>query len=133
MGGQAAGVCVAGQVSDDGEELGPEDGAHARERFDEFGALVKAEGFADLPVGVFDPFVEHEELVGEVAHEFGGSHFARQSGHLGSGCFEPAGGDVGCTADRTSCQPVRELFGTGSLKGRRGLVLGQHDDRPLGR
>lgn len=102
-------------------------------RFDDFGALVKAEGFADLPVGVFDPFVEHEELVGEVAHEFGGALFARQSGHLGLGCFERAGGDFGCAADRTSCQPVRELLGAGPLQGGRGLVLGQHDDRSLGR
>ncbi|KUN58284.1 hypothetical protein AQJ46_43605 [Streptomyces canus] len=98
------------------EGLGPWDGSHARERFNDFGALVDVEGFADLPVGVFDPFVEHEELVGEVAHEFRGPLFARASRHLGPGCFERAGGDIGCTAERTSGQPALPATGPGPAR-----------------
>jgi hypothetical protein len=43
VGGQAAGVCVVGQVSDDAEELGPEGGAHTWQGFDDFGAGTLAE------------------------------------------------------------------------------------------
>ncbi|MBP5871208.1 maleylacetate reductase [Streptomyces sp. LBUM 1479] len=58
----------------------PRGWGHPRQRVDDFGTLVEAEHLADLPVGVFDPYVEHEEVVGEVAHEFGSTAFAWQGG-----------------------------------------------------
>lgn len=57
-GGEVGGVGVGAQVTGCNEELGPQDGAHARQGLDDVSLGVAAEGLPDLLVDVLEPVVQ---------------------------------------------------------------------------
>ncbi|GGK75534.1 hypothetical protein GCM10010094_40810 [Streptomyces flaveus] len=79
MRGQAAGITVAGQIADDGDELGAQNGAHAEHRLDVLGSVIRAEDVADLSVVVLDPFIQRQEQVGRVEYRLLGPGLPRHN------------------------------------------------------
>jgi hypothetical protein len=70
--GEVPGIRVCGEVSGGGDELGAEEGAHARQGFDDPGLWIGPEGLADLPVDAPQSVVQGQDLRGQVGDDLGG-------------------------------------------------------------
>lgn len=110
-------LCTRTKVTDDGDALGHEDRAHAGHGLDDPGPVVGAERLA---VVVLEPFVQYQQLVGNVADEFGGPLLARQRNLLDGAASNPLTATVPAP-DLSAFQPRRQTLRPGPTQGGRGL------------
>ena len=108
MRGRAADVPLSRKVSDNGDELGAQDRAEARQGLDDLGTLVEADRLADLPVVVLDPLVQDKQLVSQVACQPCRLGLAGKSGRLAPGGLNRPGCGSACAVDPTALQPCSE-------------------------
>ena len=107
-GGQVTGVGVAAQVAGGGEQHRTEDGSEAGHRLDRPRVGVGPERGGQLGLEGLQPFVERQDVGGDLDDEGGGDVFPGQAHLLGSGCLDRAGCDLGVAADAASTQPSRQ-------------------------
>lgn len=128
-GGEVACVCVSAQVTGCDDELGSQDGAHARQGLDDVGLGVGVEGLPYLLVDVLEPVVQGEDLRGDVRGTAGRDILAGQRDVLSPGDLQGGGGDCVGVADVASPEPGGEAGLAVAPYGCRGLMPGEQDER----